>query len=53
MLPPTHAALVPHITPTNYIAMLAKSYTTNCPNLLPFDKNDWNADGEVYFLINV
>ena len=43
MLPPTRAALLPHITRANYIAMRDKSYTTNCPTLLPIEENGWSA----------
>lgn len=42
MLPPTRAALLPHITRANYIAMRDKSYTTNCPTLLPIEDNGWS-----------
>lgn len=39
MLPPTRAALIPHITHANYIAMRDKSYPINCPALPPFERN--------------
>ena len=33
MLPPTSAALLPHITQANYMTMRDKSYPMNCPTL--------------------
>ena len=40
-LPPTRAALLPHIVRVNYICMRDKSYTVNCPNLPPIEDNCW------------
>ena len=37
MLPPTRAALLPHITRANYIAMRDKSYVTRSPDLPAID----------------
>lgn len=48
MLPPTRAALMPHITRANYIAMRDKSYPTNCPTLPPIEQNGWNVEKGVY-----
>ena len=42
MLPPTLAALLPHITRANYMAMRDKSYTRNCPTLPPIEENGWS-----------
>ena len=43
MLPPTRAALLPHINRVNYIAMHGKSYPMNCPTLPPIEQNGWNV----------
>ena len=48
MLPPTHAALMPHITRTNYIAMRDKSYVTTCPILPPIDQSGWSEENGIY-----
>ena len=42
MLPPTRAALLPHIIRANYVTMLDKSYLTDCPDLPPIEENGWN-----------
>ena len=42
MLPPTQAALLPHIIRANYVSMPDKSYLTDCPELLPIEENGWN-----------
>ena len=43
MLPPTRAALLPHITRANYIAMRDKSYVTRSPYLPAIDQNGWQT----------
>ena len=43
MLPPTRAALLPHILHANYVTMRDKSYLTNCPELPPIEENRWNS----------
>lgn len=48
MLPPTRAALLPHITRANYIAMRDKSYVTRSPDLPAIDQNGWQLDKGVY-----
>jgi len=48
MLPPTRAALLPHITRANYIAMRDKSYCTNNPVLPPVEENGWTMEHNVY-----
>ena len=48
MLPPTRAALLPHIVRANYICMRDKSYPVNCPSLPPIEENGWSLDGGVY-----
>ena len=48
MVPPTHAALPPHITRANYFAMRDKLHTTNWPALPPIEENDWNVKEGVY-----
>ena len=48
MLPPTRAALLPHIIRANYIAMRDKSYVTNCPKLPAIEENGWLLDKGVY-----
>ena len=47
-LPPTRAAIVPHVTRANYIAMRDKSYTFSCPVLPPIEENGWLVEGSVY-----
>ena len=37
MLPPTRAALLPHIIPANYVTLQDKSYLTDCPELPPIE----------------
>ncbi|KAG0715585.1 hypothetical protein GWK47_011611 [Chionoecetes opilio] len=51
MLPPTRAALMPHITHTNYIAMRDRSYVTSCPILPPIDQSGWSLEKGVYVLV--
>ena len=41
-LPPTRAALLPHITRANFMAMRDKSYTTSGPDLPPNKENGWS-----------
>ena len=41
MLPPTRAALLPHIIRVNYIAMRDKSYVTQSTDLLVIEANGW------------
>jgi hypothetical protein len=48
MLPPTRAALLPHIIRSNYIAMRDKSYVTNCPKLPAIEENGWQLNQGVY-----
>ena len=43
LLPPTHAALVPHIARANYIAMLS-----GCRALPPIEENSWNVKEGIY-----
>ena len=42
MLPPTQAALLPHIIRANYVTMQDKSYLTDCPELPSIEENGWN-----------
>ena len=42
ILPPTRAALLPHIIRANYVTMRDKSYLTDCPELPPIEENGWN-----------
>ena len=48
MLPPTSAALMPHITWANYTAMRDKSYRTSCPFLPPINQNGWSLEKGEY-----
>lgn len=48
MLPPTRAALLPHITRVNYISMRDKSYPVDCPMLPPIEQNGWNQEEGSY-----
>ena len=49
VLPPTHAALLPHILHSNYVTMRDKSYKTNCPELLPpIEQNGWSSESGGY-----
>ena len=41
ILPPTRAALLPHILRANYIAMRDKSYVTTCPDLPAIEESGW------------
>ena len=47
MLPPTRAALLPHILRANYIMMRDRSYQTNCPALPPIEENGWTSENGV------
>jgi len=51
MLPPTCAALMPHIAHANYTAIRYKSYTTSCPVLLPTDQSDWNLENSTVYVL--
>ena len=51
MLPPTCAALMPHITCTNYIAMRDKSYVPTCPILPQIDQSAWSEENGIYLLV--
>jgi len=51
MLPPTRAALMPHIARANYTAVRDKSYITSCPVLPPIDQSGWNLENGVYVLV--
>lgn len=48
MLPPTRAALLPHISRANYIASRDKSYDTNHPDLPPIEQNGWQLEKGMY-----
>ena len=48
MLPPTRAALLPHIARANYAAMRDKSYTIPCPQLPAIEESGWRFDTGVY-----
>ena len=48
MLPPTRAALLPHIMRANYITMRDKSYHTNCPELPAIEENGWRLENGRY-----
>ena len=48
MLPPTHAALLPHYLHANSVTMQDKSYLTNCPVLPPIEENRWNSESGGY-----
>ena len=48
MLPPTRAALMPHITRASYIAMHDKLYVTTCPILPPIDQSGWSEENGIY-----
>ena len=47
MLPPTRAALLPHINRANYMAMRDKSYITNHPVLPAIEQNGWTVEKEL------
>ena len=47
-LPPIHAAILPHVTRANYIAMRDKSYTFSCPVLPRIEETGWLVEGSVY-----
>ena len=49
MLPPTRAAVLPHIMRANYIAMRDKAYISNFPALPPIDENGWRVEEGVYY----
>ena len=48
MLPPTRAALLPHLMRANYMAMRDKTYPTRCPNLPPVEQNGWEVKDGMY-----
>lgn len=48
MLPPTRAALLPHIMRANYMTMRDKSYPENCPALPAIEENGWILEKGVY-----
>jgi hypothetical protein len=48
MLPPTRAALLPHIQRANYVAMRDKSYHTTNPALPPLEENGWKIENAAY-----
>lgn len=48
MLPPTRAALLPHIARANYISMRDKSYKSSCPDLPPIEDNGWSVRKGAY-----
>lgn len=48
MLPPTRAALLPHIMRANYMTMRDKSYPENCPTLPSIEENGWKLEKGVY-----
>ena len=47
-LPPTRAAILPHVTRANYIAMRDRSYTFSCPVLPLIEETGWLVEGSVY-----
>lgn len=51
MLPPTRAALLPHITRVNYISMRDKSYPTASPVLPPIEQNGWTIKKGAYIAV--
>ena len=51
MLPPTRAALLPHIIRANYIAMRDKSYVSSSPELPDLEMNGWRSEKGVYLPI--
>ena len=54
MLPPTRAALLPHIARANYIAMRDKSYVSQCPKLPDIEASGWRLDNGIYLpLLNL
>ena len=42
MLPPTRAAILPHIIRANYVTMWDNSYLTDCPEPPSIEENGWN-----------
>jgi hypothetical protein len=48
MLPPTRAALLPHIARANFMAMRDKSYRLTCPNLPSVEQNGWSIEETTY-----
>lgn len=48
MLPPTRAALLPHITRSNYISMRDKSYVISSPKLPAIEENGWLLNKGAY-----
>ena len=53
MLPPTRAALLPHLMTANYTAMRDKIYPIRCPNLPPVEQNGWKWRIACSFLSDV
>jgi len=49
MLPPTRAALLPHILRANFTSMVSKSYTTAMPQLPKIEDCGWESVGQEYF----
>ena len=50
-LPPTRAALLPHIMRVNYVCKRDKSYEMSCPTLPPIEESGWVLDGKKYMPI--
>ena len=48
MLPPTGAAMLPHIFRANYVAMRDKSYTKHFPNFPAREESGWSLNQGVY-----
>ena len=55
MLPPTRAALLPHIARANFITMRDKSYVTRLPELPAIEESGWRLDdhGKYAHLLNL
>ena len=47
-LPPTRAALLPHIARVNFICMRDKSYNKRNPSLPPIEENGWILEEGLY-----
>ena len=47
-LPPTRAAILPHIIRANYVCMRDKSYQESCPTLPPIEDSGWVLEGSNY-----
>jgi hypothetical protein len=52
MLPPTRAALLPHIVRANYISTRDKSYVTPRPQLPHIEENGWQVKEEKFLPIH-